>query len=499
MKHSSILNNKFVLTELFTFHTIKLTIFPLTKTKTMESTMKRTLITILILLSSTSHADFFDAQENYQNENFLAAYTEYLTLSKLGNYQSQYNAAVMLTKGQGVEKNLVEAYAWAKTSEPGNEKYKELTAIISNILSNEDLDSAEKLSNSFIEKYGYVNAKVLIGPVITAQENEEDVNQVKLISTSKTPPMYPRAQLVKGMEGWVDIMYNVYPDGSVRDIHIIDDMPKDAFAVAALRSVEPYTYTFEKNGVKTTIDEPISAMTRIFFKLASSVKADPGALSPKQKSQISELSQKAKEGDLDARYSYAVLFETFLRQKGEIPAEQINEWLFNLAQNGVIDAQYRLGKNIYYGKACKVEKQKGVDWIMNAAQLGDANAEYMAYQMLQNKSVINQSEQTPIYWLRQAAENGSSIAQMRLAKEISLMEHPSQDELKLASSYLKSYAKSLYKTIQWHQTNALLQHKMNNHKKALSSIKTALKKAAKVGWNLDELNQQKEMILQSKV
>lgn len=460
--------------------------------------MNKIFLSFLLFIVSTSHADFFDAQENYQNGEFQTAYDEYIALSKLGNFQSQYNAAVMLTKGQGIKTNLIEAYAWAKTSEPGNEKYKQLTAIISSKLSQEDLATATKLSNAYIEKYSHANAKVLMGPITTQQTQEGDENHIKLISTNKIPPMYPRSQLIKGMEGWVDVMFNVYPDGSVRDIQVIEEMPENTFAIAALKSIEHYTYTVKSNGVKVTIDEPISASLRISFKIASPNKTDPGALSPAQKAKISELLQKAKSGDLNAQYSYTVLFENFLKQEGEISAKQINEWLFNLAQNGLTDAQYRLGKNIYYGQACKVEKQKGLDWIMHAAQLGDSNAEYMAYQMLQNKSVINQSEQTPIYWLRQAAENGSRIAQMRLAKEIALMEQPSEDELKSASSYLKNYSKSLYKTIQWHQTNALLQHKMNNHKKALSSINTALKKAKKVGWNLEELYQQKEMITQSK-
>ena len=300
----------------------------------------------------------------------------------------------------------------------------------------------------------------------------------------------------QGMEGWVDMSFNIYPDGSARDIQVIEDMPLNGgFAEEAVKSLEKYNFVFEENGKIVKITEPyIHHTLRIQFKFKSPTKG----LNSKQQLFIQNLIAKAKGGDINAQYTYAQLYETYLQEQGEIDAEQVNQWLFNAAQQGIPDAQYRLGKNIYYGKSCEVEKQKGLDWIMHAAQHGDANAEFMAYQLLQNDGLINQANQPPSYWLEQSATNGSKIAQLMYAKEVANTEFPTDEQLNIALGYIQNYADTSFKTIQWYQINALLQDKVNKHSFALKSIKKALRYAKKAGWDLSELKQQKAMIKQHK-
>jgi TonB family protein len=448
-------------------------------------------------LTTISQADFFDAQKNYQDGNFAAAYKEYLTLAKFGHIKSQYNIAVMLTKGQGVKQDLIKAYAWSKTSDSDNNK---LTNIIVEGLSETDLVAAKKLTDNYFNQFSQSSAKVLIGPTINTTKNDgnKNSNAIELVSIHKTPPIYPKALAMKRISGLVDLMFNVYPDGSAKDIQVVVELPANSFAKSAVKSIETYKYSFKKNGIDTEISEPISVTTRISYKMAHSEPTNELDLTKKQQQLLKDMIDKANDGDINAQYSYAIVFETLLRSEGDIPAEKVNQWLFNVAQSGNTDAQYRLGKNIYYGKACEIEKQKGLDWIMHAAQMGNSDAEYMAYQMLQNDKVINQSNQAPLYWLEQAANNGSKIAQLRLAKEIVTSSSPSDNQLKKASTYLKEYSKSSYKTIQWYQTNALLMDKLNKHSKALSSMKTAMRKAKKSDWDLTELLEQQAMIKKNK-
>ena len=310
----------------------------------------------------------------------------------------------MLVKGQGTEINLIEAYAWSKVSE-SNPEYKALTNTIENDLTDEQLLNANKLYEQYYAQYSMKNSKVILGPIVenknhkTKSEGDDSSQQIKIVSGKKTPPVYPRAMQMKNQQGWVDLSFRIYPDGSVRDIYIIEEVPPNSFAKSAIKAVEKYRYSFEKNGQETPVKEPIHATLRVQYLLNKSSEG----LSKEQHKFLDDLIEKANKGDIDAQYNYAFLYDTYLNKEGKVDGEQINQWLFNSAIEGITGAQYRLGQNIYYGNDCKVEKQKGLDWIMQAAQIGNAKAQYMAYNMLTSKDIVNQTDSSPFYWLQQSA------------------------------------------------------------------------------------------------
>lgn len=452
----------------------------------------------LCLFISLSHADFLSAQKDYKNGNFEKAYTEYLTLAQFGNNKAQYNLAVMLVKGQGVEVDLVQAYAWSKISE-FDQSIKKLSETIKKDLSKTQLPKAQKLYDEYFGKYSFNNSKVILGPVVETNNVNQTNIDYQIIADKNYAPEYPRKQLMNGIQGWVDLNFRIHPDGSVRDIYVTDEMPPNSFAKAAIRSVLKYRYSFENNGQKLMIDEPRFATQRIEFKIG---KVGSGQIADgfnkKQQNQLDELIKKAENGDIDAQYNYAYLYDTLLHKKGQIDGKKINQWLFNAAIDGITGAQYRLGQNIYYGNNCKVEKQKGLDWIMQAAHIGNADAQYMAYSLLKNKSAINQSNSSPFYWLTQSAKNGLNIAQLHYAKEIALLDSPTTEQIGIAKKYLANYSSSIFKTTQWHQINAMVLNKTNKNKKAIKSVEKAIKSAKRLGWDLTELEQLKTTIMNNK-
>lgn len=452
--------------------------------------MKFLSIALFCFFALSSHADFIDAQKYHENQEFNKAYAEFMHLAKLGNQKSQYNIALMVFNGQGTNKNTIEAYAWASLV-TGVKKYQPLFNVIKEKLSSNELILAKELAKKYQTDYAYENSKVILGPIVDYDENKSDaLDKVTLVSDKTTAPKYPLNYARSGIQGWAQIMFNVYPDGSVRDLQIVEELPTKSFGKVAIQAVEQYKFHFEKDGKIVPLDEPFTVTQRIDFKLQGQTQN----LTPKQIAYLKKIKANAIKGDVYAQHEYAAIQDRYLLEK-DIDQKIMNQWLFNASQEGIADAQYRLGKNIYYGKACKVEKQKGLDWIMHAAQIGNVYAQYMAYQMLNNKTVVNQSGIPPFYWLSQAAKNGLSIAQLKFAKEVSFKTKPSDNELELAQKYIKNYAKDTYKTIQWFQISALIEGKMNNHKKAKSKIKSALRLAKVYGWDLTELEQQKSMIL----
>jgi len=100
--------------------------------------------------------------------------------------------------------------------------------------------------------------------------------------------------------------------------------------------------------------------------------------------------------------------------------------------------------------------------------------------------------------LQQSAENGLNIAQLHYAKEIALMDSPTNEQINTASKYLEDYANTIYETAQWYQVNAMLLDKTNKHSAAVKSVKKAIKSAEKLGWDLTELEQLKTAIINNK-
>ena len=63
-----------------------------------------------------------------------------------------------------------------------------------------------------------------------------------LSRTKYSAPKYPRAAQRRGQSGWVDIVFTVAVDGSVKDIEVRDSSPEGVFDKAAVRAVEKWVF-----------------------------------------------------------------------------------------------------------------------------------------------------------------------------------------------------------------------------------------------------------------
>ncbi len=79
---------------------------------------------------------------------------------------------------------------------------------------------------------------------------QQPIGISSLNRTRYVPPRYPRAAQRRGESGWVDVVFTVTFDGTVKDIEIRDSQPDDLFDAAAVRAVEKWEFepVFE-NGV----------------------------------------------------------------------------------------------------------------------------------------------------------------------------------------------------------------------------------------------------------
>ena len=80
----------------------------------------------------------------------------------------------------------------------------------------------------------------------TAQAADASEQQPVAISTltrtKYVAPRYPRSAQRRGESGWVDIVFTVTLDGSVKDVEVRDSQPGEVFDNAAIRAVEKWTF-----------------------------------------------------------------------------------------------------------------------------------------------------------------------------------------------------------------------------------------------------------------
>ena len=292
------------------------------------------------------------------------------------------------------------------------------------------------------------------------------------------------------MRGWVDLVFDIMPDGTVQNIYIFHQFPHELFAPSAIEFAQQQLYDFYMDKEKVVSNQKSIASNR--FKYG--VYGWSGILGRKVKKEIDMLYKKAIKGNLEAQYNYTNLFYTVLNENGMASEKMINHWLFRASQFGMPTAQYRLGGNIFFGNSCMQEQQKGLDWLIRSSQGGNIQAQYLTYQILRDYDLKNHSNKSAQQWLYTAAENDSYISQFIIAKQITSQNKLSESDKLLTKSYLENYATFVGKTIDWYQTKASLLIHTRAYIEAKKSNKKAIKLAKKAKWDLTELKAQKTII-----
>jgi protein TonB len=60
--------------------------------------------------------------------------------------------------------------------------------------------------------------------------------------TKYVAPRYPRGAQRRNISGWVDVIFTVDIDGSVKDVSVRDSDPGDTFVASATRAVEGWKF-----------------------------------------------------------------------------------------------------------------------------------------------------------------------------------------------------------------------------------------------------------------
>jgi uncharacterized protein len=88
--------------------------------------------------------------------------------------------------------------------------------------------------------------------------------------------------------------------------------------------------------------------------------------------------------------------------------------LFKLAEQGDVNAQYKLGSMYLNGKGVAEDATEAVKWYRKAAEQGVAIAQFLLGCMYANGEGVAEDATEAVKWYRKAAEQGVAIAQCNL-------------------------------------------------------------------------------------
>ena len=92
--------------------------------------------------------------------------------------------------------------------------------------------------------------------------------------------------------------------------------------------------------------------------------------------------------------------------------------ILKAAEQGIAEAQYRLGYCYEYGKGVEKSLTEAVKWYRKAADNGDSNAQYVLGNCYKYGKGVEQSFTEAAKWFRKAADQGFSLAQELLEDKV---------------------------------------------------------------------------------
>lgn len=371
--------------------------------KNIFSLATTTLISSLFILSIPfAYADFDSAMGLYEAKNFSDSMAEFKRLSSLGHKQSQLNLGVMYFRGEGVEKNPVEAYAWAAlAASDGDAERARTRDLIDKRLAKEEKSRALTRASELLAQMGDQALEEKLTPVMLSDmECQFQIKPLKM-----TQPKYPQEMMHEGKSGSVDVEYTIDKLGFARDYSAIVSTDK-GFEKTIFTALRQWQYQPVLVDGKAT--EVAVTQLRVKFSIAGA-KPDKNEV----KKYLNDLRAKAELGKVADMYAFAYI--TNLLPELQVQRQESNSWYLKAAQAGLPRAQYEIGKSLMRGEGCKMDPEKGIYWLTMAAKSNSPNAQYFLGVSLLGSNKFVQNKQQAIEWLNHAVAGDHDKAAMRLA------------------------------------------------------------------------------------
>ncbi len=432
----------------------------------------------------------------YSGGDFEKAYQAYKELAEIGNVQAQLNIGAMYARGEYVEKNFVEAYAWvslAHAAEPGDTSQKFKTAI-EKALTAEKKEKAEERFLILKKQYSQEAIERNLLPSEVVQFNEGFV-EAKL--KVRNQPDYPPVMAQEGGTGIVDIQFIVDEDGTTRHHSILSATNKH-FKRAALKALK--RDQFEPATVNGKPVKEFGRRMRYSF-LMHGDKADMKRVA----SLVEPLKEAALSGGGWEKFKYAYTLDMVqsygsgLKGFDDDALDSRNRWFVKSAQDGFSVAKYELGRIITYGQQCGADSKKGFYWLEKAAQENVTDAQLMLGMELINGVRYQKDEKSGLAWVKKAADGGLNHAQLTYAWILAVHKNEKIRDAQKALDYVKKIELKEYQDkLTYYETLAAVYAALGQYNKGMQAHEKAMEEIEKYDLPHEKLDRIKRALIGKK-
>jgi TPR repeat protein len=417
----------------------------------------------LFLGSALAHADFQAAFGEYQAGHYDSAHRQFLALAELGDCSSQFNLGAMTLKGQGVTQDTGSGVGWLQAA--ASNGCQQLVGAKLSAMSAQLTPDQTRAAQAIVARYGHeaLMSAGIVNPQLTC-----NITTPPKAVESPTPE-YPATDLHQ--DGIVIAKWTVGIDGRARDPEILEAVPNERFAAAAIEAWLNWRYEpalRDGRPVETRIEQ------KMLFQISG---AGPLADSPAFK----QARPAATSGDPAAEYLVG-LTSTMDPSLGVSPA-QGNQLVLASARDGDADAQYWLGSELSTSAQCHPHSD-GAIWLQHAADSGNSSAQLLlarnlvssgtdAAQVAEARGLLAKAAASDNYYVRK------HVAAILAASPVESLRDPAMAlavARRLAAGPIQSDP-------QMFEVVAAAQAANGNFKDAVAQQEHALQRARALGWN----------------
>lgn len=430
------------------------------------------LTTVFMLTSAPVLADFSAAMQNFQSENYPVAYEEFMRMATLGHKDSQFNLGAMHYRGQGADKDIVDAYAWISLSaELNDDGRKALAERLLAKMSDTERAAAHERADELMTRYGEDALLAELAPVYA----ENAKSKYDLEPLDKKAPDYPSGAARIGLSGSVDVEFSVDANGYVKNYFILASTNK-AFNRAVLDAVKRWRYhPVQKEGESLGVT---GVRNRIHFRMPGDAFNEK-----KLKEYVDDLRYRAEGGLAADMFSYAYIAEMI--PEIEMPKDEAIRWYFKAAQAGLPQAQYQVGLNLIYGRGCEVDSVKGLKWLTRAANANLAPAQtFLASELISGQHFSSDPAQAR-EWLELAVKTEYPEAMVKKAWLLATSKDEGHRDGKQALALINAIVDDYPDQFTAYQTLAASQAEAGDFSAAQKTQKKVIKMANSLGFSLE--------------
>jgi TPR repeat protein len=426
-------------------------------------------------MSLPAKADLFEAAAAVEKKDLPEAFRLYRELAELGHPMAQETLAAMYVNGEGVERDNVLGYAWAKLAlESGGGET--ASSIVRQLDPHLNAAARAKVADLHA-RHGSQELQRRLLPREISELKEPAATACKMRSAPDPHNYYPAEAKRMGVAGTVVIEARVLPDGSSPLPRALYSFPPGAFDAPsrAIALGSTYSPALEKG-----VAVPCTIRFRVKFTLSRG--AQEQFTDNKSVKMLADLKTAAAAGDPNSQLLYSLVM--MVRPAPDAEPQTTSQWLLRAAQSGLPTAQYLVGERLMKRSGgWEQDEEKAARWLEMAGNRGSGEASTSLAVYLLRSVQDAPTRDRGFTWMQRAAESGHFEGRLFYAALLASWPDASRrDPVRALSLLNKLDGEFDYDPLSFEIRAAALAAQ-GQYENAIAQQKRAVVKAKNTGWD----------------